>query len=119
MRFRYIKIRVLIIHLIITLAYPAAKAFISEYNRLMIFSDALTIIALILTALGIGYTFVLHGDFDRAGFYFLRGIRNTRVQTYRDYSEEAEEKREDAFNYPLFLGIVYLLVSVFIAYVVL
>lgn len=119
LRFNHIKIRVLIVHLIITLAYPAAKAFISENNRLMIFSDALTIIAFILIALGIGYTFVLHGDFDRAGFYFLHGIKNTHVQTYRDYAEEAKEKREDAFNYPLFLGIVYLLVSVFIAYVVL
>ena len=73
MRFKHIKIRVLIVHLIITLAYPAAKAFISEYNRLMIFSDSLTIIGLLLIALGIGYTFVLHGDFDRTGFVFMRG----------------------------------------------
>ena len=119
LRFKNIKIRVFIVHLVITLFYPVAKALISEYNRLLIFSDSLTIIGLLLIALGIGYTFVLHGDFDRTGFVFMRGMKSKEPKTYREYTDDAESKREDAFNYPLFLGILFILVSVFMTYVVL
>ena len=41
-----IKIRTLISHLIITLAYPVLRATTADGKRLLIFTDALTVIAL-------------------------------------------------------------------------
>ena len=38
--------RVLLTHVIITLGYPAARAFTAEINRLQLFTDAMTIIAM-------------------------------------------------------------------------
>ena len=111
-----IKIRVLIVHLIITLAYPAVKAFISEYNRLLIFTDAMTIVACILLIGGIVYALVLRGDFDISGFLFKRGTQKENKQSFQAYLADLYEKREEAFNYPLFLGIIYLIAAILISY---
>ena len=67
-RFQRINPRVLIVQIIITLTYPAAKATISSFNRLLIFTDAMTIIAFLLLIAGIFYSLYLHGDFDISGF---------------------------------------------------
>jgi hypothetical protein len=117
-RFKNIKLWVIVAHLIVTLAYPAIKASISEYNRLLIFNDALTIVGLILIVIGLFYSFVLHGDFDRTKYVFMRGL-NRESSPYGKYSQDSERKREDSFNYPLFLGIIYVAVSLIIAYAIL
>lgn len=117
-RFKNIKRTVLLAHIPVTLAYPLYKAFTSE-NRLLVFSDVLTIVAMILLIAGVIYSLVLHGDFDIAGFALKRGIRSKEQQTYAAYRQDKQEKHGSAFNYPLFLGLVYLAVSAFIAYAVL
>ena len=119
-RFKNIKINRLIAHLIVTLLYPAVKAYISEYNRLLIFTDSLTIIAAILIIIGLLYSFYLHGDFDRASYVLKRGMTRYGMETpFETYEKNANETREDAFNYPLFLGIIYLVISGILAYAVL
>ena len=127
-KFKNIRPALLISHLVITLGYPAAKAFASPRNRLLIFTDAMTIVALILVILGILYAMVLHGDFDISSYYLQHGARSARYAFTRRGAEEQEkksidefilearEKRENSFNYPLFLGIVYLIASLVIAY---
>ena len=65
--------RVLLTHVIITLGYPAARAFTAEINRLQLFTDAMTIIAMALIVGGIIYGFVLRGDLDISGFVMRRG----------------------------------------------
>ena len=117
-RFNNLKARPLLTHLIITLAYPAVKAYMSE-KPLLVFCDVLTIVALILLIAGVVYSLVLHGDFDIASYTFRRGLRNQPQQTYDVYRKNLKEKREDAFNYPLFLALVYFAVSAFIAWVLL
>jgi len=115
-RFKNIKIKVLIPHLIITLAYPAVRAAKAEGNGLLLFTNALTIIGLILIVLGIFYSFILHGDLDRARYTLSRGLSNGIVKPYDVYKSDVEKDREDAFNYPLWLGILYLIVSAVLAY---
>ena len=125
-KLKRIKPTLLITHLIITLAYPAVRAFRAESNRLLVFTDALTIVALVLLIGGILYSLVLHGFFDATNYFMQRGIRSFRFgrhskeldqgKSIDEYLREVREKREDAFNYPLFLGIVYLLASVVLAY---
>ncbi len=119
-RFLHINPRLMIIHLIITLAYPAAKALISERNRLLIFSDSLTYVSLLLVIAGVVYSLYLHGDFDISGFLLKRGVlrKKEEGQSFEAYMADRKEKREAAFNYPLFLGILGLAVSAFLAWVV-
>ena len=109
--------RVLITHMIITLGYPAAKAYVTEGNKLQVFIDAVTIIAMVLLIGGVVYALVLHGDYDIAGFIVKRGVKSEEEElNYQAYKKAQQEKREESFNYPLFLGIVYLAVSAIIAY---
>lgn len=128
-KLKNIRPSLLLAHVIITLAYPAAKAFTAARNHLQIFTDAMTVIALILVILGIFYSMVLHGDFDVSSFYLQRGVkgltsrlfsgRGAMAEPKKDITEflrEAREGREESFNYPLFLGIVYLLAAAVIAY---
>ncbi len=119
MKLKYIRIRPLISHVGITLIYPAARAIVSKNNRLLIFTDSLTIISVILLIGGIVYTFVLHGDFDISSFLLMRGVRKEaqKPQSFDAFFADRKAKREEAFNYPLFLGIVYLVVSIILAYV--
>ena len=98
------------------LAYPVAKALISSSNRLMIFSDTLLIISLLLIALGVLFTFTRFGDFDITRYVFRRGT-DKNAKSFGEYKKDREEQRKETFNYPLFLGLVFLVVSVFIAYV--
>ena len=128
-KLKNIKLSPLITHLIVTLAYPAVRAFTAEKNRLLLFSNALTIVGLILMVVGIIYSMNLHGDFDVSRYYLRRGVRSFRFfsprqseevkqdQNPAEFMRDLKDKREEAFNYPLFLGIVYVLVSAVIAYV--
>jgi hypothetical protein len=123
-----IKLRPLITHLIISLAYPMVKVFTATDNRLLIFMNILTIVGLLLMVIGIIYSMNLHGDFDISRYYLKRGVRSFRMfapppseemkqkQNPAEYLDECRKKREDAFNYPLFLGIIYVLISVVVVY---
>ncbi len=116
-RFKNMKWNILLLHVVITMAYPLVKTLMAEGNRLLIFSDILTIVAGILLVAGIVYSLALHGDFDIAGYTFRRGFRNAPKETYDAYRKKLKEKREDAFNYPLFVGLLYIAIALFIAYV--
>ena len=123
-----IKLRPLLVHVIVTLGYPAVRAFTATDHGLLAFTNAMTIVGLILLVVGVIYSMNLHGDFDISRYYIQRGLRSFRfyaprnretLQTDSDPAEflsELREKRADAFNYPLFLGIVYVLASVVIVY---
>lgn len=119
----------LITHLIVTLAYPAVRVSTATDNRLMVFMNILTIIGLFLLIIGIIYSMNLHGDFDLSRYYLQRGLRSFRLfapppseemkqqkQNPAEFLDDCRKKREGAFNYPLFLGILYVLVSVVVVY---
>ena len=119
-RFKNIKLKYLLTHIIVTLAYPAVRAYRAQSNGLLLFTDALTIIGALLIILGIFYSFILHGDFDRVSYTFQRGlIRNGIVRPFEDVQRDKQKDREDSFNYPLWLGILYIIVSSILAYTVL
>lgn len=116
-RFQNLKPQTLFTHVIVTLLYPLARAIMASSQRLLIFTDCLTIIAAILLIAGIVYSFYLHGDFDISSFVMRRARSNAPKQTFEAYKANQKERREASFNYPLFLGIVYIAVSLIIAYV--
>ena len=113
--FKNIKWRTLLIFVPLSLAYPVAKALISSANRWMIFSDALLIISLILLATGVLFTFTRFGDYDITRFVFSRGT-NKNTKSFRDFKKDREDQRSETFNYPLFFGLIYFLLSFAIAF---
>ena len=117
-RFKNIQLRPLLSHLIITLIYPVVKACISERNKLLVFTDALTIAAGILVIGGVIYAMILHGDFDISGYLMKRGVQKEPTQTYYAYLYDVYAKREGAFNYALFLGLVYIAAAAILGYAV-
>ncbi len=130
-QFRKIKIRVLITHLIVTLLYPIFRAVSSESNKMLVFIDSLTIIALVLIIGGVIYALFLHGDFDISGYLLRRGMSrgNKRFQrksaepeepkmNYYTYLANLYEKREEAYNYPLLIGILYLIISYGVSWII-
>ena len=118
-KLKNIRLRPLISHVLITLAYPAVRAVTSPTNKLLVFTDAMTIIALVLIIGGVVYSTVLHGDYDISGFVLNRGAKKEMKQDFAAYQDDRKKRRAEAFNYPLFLGIVYIIASAIIAYLLL
>ena len=119
-RLRNIRPGTLAANVLVTLAYPLFKGLTAERNGLLVFTDALTIIALALIVGGIVYALILRGDFDVSGFAVARGFQRSGFgKGFRAYMEDRKEEREAAFNYPLFLGLVYLAAAIVLAYGVL
>ena len=116
-RFKNIKPRVLISHIIVTLLYPLARTVMASDKRFLIFIDTLTIIAALLLIGGVIYSLYLHGDFDISSFVMRRARSNAPKQSFEAYKSNQKERREASFNYPLFLGIVYIAAALIIAYV--
>ena len=116
LRFKNLRLRPLLLHLIIMLIYPVFRALTAEKSGLLIFTDALTIISLVMIIGGVIYALFLHGDFDISAYFLKRGIQKEPKQSFRAYLFDVYEKRESAFNYPLFVGLSGLLVSLVIAY---
>ena len=117
-KLKRIRLRPLLSHIVITLCYPVVRAATTPQNRLLVFTDAITIIALVLIIGGVVYSTILHGDYDISGFLLNRGIVKDEEKTdYKTYKKDQKKKREELFNYPLFLGIVYLVAAGVIAQV--
>ena len=113
-RFKNIKPQTLLTHVIVTLLYPLARMVMASSQRLLVFTDCLTIVAAILL---IVYSLYLHGDFDISSYVMRRARSNAPKQTFEAYKANQKERREASFNYPLFLGAVYMAAALFIAYV--
>ncbi|MBQ3419438.1 MAG: DUF3899 domain-containing protein [Erysipelotrichaceae bacterium] len=110
MKLKNIRIRELIISLIISLLYPIARAVISQ-NHLIAFSDSTLIIGLLAIMIGIFNAAVLHGDYDIASYLAHRRRFKNDELDFNTYQKSQEEKRKDSFNYPLFIGIIFILIS--------
>ncbi len=118
LRFKHFKLRPFLIHLIVTLIYPVFRAAISPENGLMIFTDAITVIGLVMIAGGVIYALFLHGDFDISAYLLKRGVQKEPKQTFRAYLFDVYDKREESFNYPLFVGLLYIAAALALAYLV-
>ena len=105
-KFKNIKISTLIINIVVSLAYPIIKTVISESNKLLIFVDTTTIISFLLMVFGVFYRLYQKGDFDRTAYIANRSLAKLK-KTESAFLDDREKEREESFNYPLFLGIVY------------
>ena len=116
LRFKNIRLRPLLVHIAVTLLYPLVRSIIAEDHRLLLFTNAITIIGLVMIAGGVIYALFLHGDFDISGYLMKRGVQKEPKQTFGAYLMDVYEKRESAFNYPLFVGLLYIAAAVILSY---
>ena len=110
MKLKNIKPTNVIIISMFVLTYPILKALTSSSRKLLVFLDSLTITSLMMLAAGVIYHLYLKGDFDSFRYVLVRNVARKDV-TYDTYLANLEEKRKDSFNYPLFLGLFYLVAS--------
>jgi len=114
--FQGFKISHFIPNLIISTAFPVVFTIGSAVNeRLLNFINALTIVGLVLIIFGVVYHLYRKGDFDITQ-YILNRSMNKNAKPYDAYMEDKEEKRKETFNYPLLIGILFLIVSIIVAY---
>ena len=64
------------------------------------------------------YTDTTLSFLDISGFFLRRGMKQGE-KNFDAYESDMKEKREAVFNYPLFLGLLYLIVAAVVAYTVL
>ena len=110
MKFKNIKIRELITALLVSFLYPVARAVTSK-NPLVAFSDSTFIIGLLGILFGVFTASVLHGDYDLTSYLAHRKKLQNNEIDFATYEAEQKEKRKDSFNYPLFIGILFLILS--------
>ena len=110
MKLKNIRLTNVIIVSMFILTYPLLKSLTSEGNKALIFLDAMTITSLGMVIFGVIYNLYLKGDLDASKFIIQRNLFKKNV-SYETYAANEEEKRKDSFNYPLFLGIVYLCIA--------
>ena len=110
MKFKNIKISTLLLNILVAAAYPLLKTYISSSNRMLIFTDCLTIMSFIMIVLGIFYSFYLKGDFDVTSYVMNRSV-NKGTKPVQAYLADSKKTREESFNYPLFVGLLFLLTS--------
>ncbi|MBQ0036500.1 MAG: DUF3899 domain-containing protein [Firmicutes bacterium] len=109
MKFKNIKVKDLIIHLILVFAYPIIKGIVSD-NHLLAFSDSCTLISMFLLVAGILNALYLKGDFDMTGFIVNRSFLKNQEEL-DSYLRKQKEKREDGFNYPLLCAILLFIIG--------
>lgn len=110
--FKKFKLSSFIASTIISFAYPIIKVFSIENNKLTVFSDSCFIVGLLFTIFGIFNSLYLHGDFDITTFIARKSFLKQKNETYSEYKENLKEKREGSFNYPLFNGILLIIIAI-------
>lgn len=111
--------RVLLTYVLVSLVILVVRAVIAQNGRLYSFTNTLTVIGLILTVAGIFYAMDLRGEYNLFGWTNLTNrLRKQKdgTQRFQEFREAMTETENAHFNYPLFLGILYLIVSAVIAY---
>ena len=117
MNFKNLRLREFITALIVSLIWPVVKAIISE-NHLVAFCDSLTIIGLIAIIFGVFTSAVLHGDYDIAAYLARRRKYKNSEMDFDTYVRMQEEIRKDSFNYPLLIGIIFLVTAFLIVKII-
>ena len=111
MKIKNIKIGTLLISILVFLIYPIARA-IKSPNHLLAFSDSTLIIGAIAIIIGVFNSAVLHGDYDIASYMAHKRKFVESDIDYQTYYAQRKEKRKDSFNYPLFIGIIFIILSI-------
>lgn len=115
--FKGFKLKYFILTILLAITYPIIKAFISN-NKILVFSDTCFIIGLLLLLPGIFSWLSLHGDFDLTSYIAARSILRKKADSFEEYGsyekyvESKNKQREERFNYPLFVGIIMLIISI-------
>ena len=109
--FKGFRVKHFITHLLLCLAYPIIKTSIST-NKMLVFSDTSFIMSLLFIFAGVFYNASLKGDYDIHEYVAVRSFFKKQNQDLRTFINTKNEKREERFNYLLFVGIIVLIVAI-------
>ncbi len=110
MNFKNFRISHFLPNFIISILYPVARYFTAEEKNMVAALDALTIIGMMGILIGIINNLYLHGDFDITRYFLSQKLNNQRV-SFSKYIADERAKEKDSFNYPLFVGILLVVIS--------
>lgn len=95
---------------IISFAYPLARLLTGKEKAVVAFLDALTVIGLLNVLFGIINNLYLHGDFDISRYFMQKKLNKSNVPFDKFIADE-KAKEKDSFNYPLLIGLLFLIIS--------
>ena len=111
--------RVFLTYVVISLVIPVIRMVIADHGKLQVFTNTLTIIGLVLIIAGLFYGMDTRGEYDLHGWsrwtIYLRKNKDG-TQRVQEFKDAMTERKNAYFNYPLFLGVLYLIVSGVIAF---
>ena len=117
--FKNIRLRPLLLLIASVLLFPVLLGCVQGhdwYNFFRIFSDTLLIEGFILVITGVILSFINHGDLDITAYNLKRSFDKS-LKPYSVYKKDREAEHRAAFNYPLFLGLCCLIVSIVVAFI--
>jgi len=104
-------------NIIVSGAFPFIFAMRApKAERLLKFTNALTIVGLIMIIFGVIYHLYLKGDFDITQYLAKRSMDAKNTKPFDAYMEDKEDKKKELFNYPLLVGFLFIGISVVITY---
>lgn len=96
----------------VALIYPVFSYITAPSNqKLLKFTDAMTIIGFVFIILGIIHSMIHHGDFDISEYVVRRSLRNKTLKPFGAFKEDKEEERKTHPNYPFMTGLILLIIS--------
>ena len=111
MHFRDFRLRPFLTYLISASLYPLYAYLSAESHALLKLIDALTITGLVFLIIGIILSLVYHGDFDITEYVAKRSLSKGNIKSFEAFSSDKKEGTAGKFNYPLFLGLIMIVVS--------
>lgn len=115
MKRKPIKLTPFISYLLVACMYPIYAYVSAQTNPLLPCLDAMTIEGFVFIVIGVVYNLIRHGDFDILEYVGKRSLNKGDIKPFQAFQEDKQEKREEAFNYPLFTGLILLVVSALLA----
>ena len=114
MNFKNVKVRNLLICITIGIIYPIIAYTSSENNKMLALINSLFITGIVYIAIGVLYSFILHGDMDITEYFVLSKARTRSDGSkipFEEFKKSKEENREGKFNYPLLVGILLVITA--------
>lgn len=111
-----IKPLTLLIYIVITMIIPVTRTLLAEEQKLLVFTNTITLVALPLLLSGFYYHSYLDNETNVGNFIVRNGLApHSREKSYKVYRESLREQQAHAFNYSLFLGVIYMILAAVIA----
>lgn len=110
MNFKNFKISHFLPNFIVSMFYPLLRLVTGGEKGPIACLDAMTVLGLMGVLIGIINNLYLHGDFDITRYFMLQKLNKSKVPFDKFIADE-RAKEKGSFNYPLLIGLLFLVIS--------